>query len=265
MFSAPCATSYAYAFSTDIPDMEPKEFAIMDRLQQTNWWYRGRRFMVRLLFKKFVSMERGKFLDVGCGAGEGKSIVAHEDVLVGLDVSDEALALAARKGYGALRRGSAEHVPAGDREFDAVLMLDVLEHVDDDHRALCECHRILSPSGLLFLTVPAYQWLWSGHDEVFGHRRRYTRTMLIATARSAGFTIVFCSYFVALLLPVIASYRLAEKRIRNARCSHFFRLPSAINAVLYGLLCFEGILLRMGCRLPAGSSIVLVARKNIGA
>lgn len=241
--------------------MEPEEYAIMDTLQRTNWWYRGRRFVVRALFKKFARTH-GTFLDIGCGTGEGMRIVGESATLEGMDTSDEALALAKNKGYAALHKGSAECLPFKDDCFDGILMLDVLEHVDDDRAALRECRRVLRESGVAILTVPAYPWLWSGHDEIFGHRRRYTKAALLQAAEEAGFTIIFSSYVVSLLLPAVILYRLTERKVRNARRSHFFPLPRMLNAALHGVLCFEGILLRAGFSLPTGSSIVLVARNK---
>ena len=168
--------------------MGPEEFAVMERLHHTHWWLRGRRFVVRALFRKFASAG-GSFLDLGCGAGEGMSIVDSASTLAGMDISDDALALAKNKGYASLQKGSGECLPFADNSFDGILMLDVLEHIDDDRATIRECHRVLVGSGVLLLTVPAYPWLWSGHDEIYGHKRRYTKTALVHVVESAGLRI----------------------------------------------------------------------------
>jgi ubiquinone/menaquinone biosynthesis C-methylase UbiE len=241
--------------------MQSEQHAIEERLSHTHWWFRGRRHIVRALWRA-SARRHGTFLDLGCGAGEGKSILGNAVTLVGIDVSEQALDLASGKGYASLHRGSAEALPFGDYSFDGILMLDVLEHCEHDDIALHECHRVLTESGILVVTVPAYSWLWSMHDVILGHKRRYTKPMLVQAAENAEFTVIFCSYYMTMLLPAIALYRLLEGKIRNARRSHAFAFPRIVNAVLSAVLCFEGILLLLGCRLPFGSSIVLVAEKT---
>lgn len=241
--------------------METEEYAIMAMLQRTNWWYRGRRFVVRALFGKCMPTGN-RVLDLGCGAGEGRSIVDGTTRLAGLDISNEALVLAKHKGYVSLHRGSGDRLPFPEHSFDGILMLDVLEHIGDDRATLRECHRVLAASGVLFLTVPAYPWLWSGHDELYGHKRRYTLAALMEIVEHAGFTVIVRSHFVMTLLPVIAAFRLCERAVRNARRSHFFPIPRMLNAALYVVLFCEGTLIRFGCRLPFGSTIVLVAQKD---
>lgn len=235
----------------------------MHHFQRGHWWYRGRRFVVGALFRSYLAGDGAKaYLDVGCGTGEGSVIVNGAGVLTGVDMSGEALALAEGRGYASLHQASAEALPFEDGEFDGVLALDVLEHVADDAKMLAECSRVLRPGGVLILTVPAYRWLWSGHDEVFGHRRRYVRGALVAKIKAAGFDVRLASYYVTCLFPVIALWRLTEKVLRNKRASHFFSLPRAIDRLLFSTLALEGRLLTRGFRFPFGSSIVLVARKR---
>lgn len=244
--------------------MERDEYKKMDDFQKGHWWYRGRRFIASTLFRQYVGGARksGSFLDVGCGTGEGAFVVENAGQLIGVDESHEALALARDKGYAALYEGTAGQLPFSDVLFHGALALDVLEHLEDDSAALEECARVLLPRGVLFLTVPAYPWLWSGHDEVFGHKRRYLKNDLVKKVEEAGFEILFASYYVTLLFPAIALFRWIEKKFRNRRASHFFTLPKIINGFLFSLIVFEAVLLRIGCRLPFGSSIVLVAEKK---
>lgn len=244
--------------------MDQGEYKKMDDFQKGNWWYRGRRFTVKTLFQKYVPLSQrdSSFLDIGCGTGEGAFVVEDSSRLTGIDESTEALDLAKDKGYRALYQGSADKLPFSDSTFEGAFALDVLEHIKDDDAMLLECFRVLRPRGVFILTVPAYPWLWSGHDEVFGHQRRYVKNGLVQKVNRAGFTILFASYYVTLLFPIIASFRLGEKKWRKKRASHFFRMPKALNIFLFSFLAVEALSLRLGLRLPFGSSIILVAEKK---
>lgn len=153
--------------------MEFAEYALMEEWQKSHWWYRGRRAIVSGCIKVcFKAGDTRAILDVGCGVGEAAKLFPDPSVLVGIDDSEEALHLAKGKGYRELHRGTGSDLPFQDRSFQSLLMLDVLEHIENDRKALSECNRVLVRGGTMLLTVPAYQWLWSGHDEVFGHKRR---------------------------------------------------------------------------------------------
>lgn len=233
----------------------------MDEMERNNWWYLGRRAIVSILFRKYFKNQTS-ILDLGCGTGEGVAIVSGDSVLTGVDVSETALSFAKEKGYRVLRLGSGDALPFENNSFDGILMLDVLEHITDDVKALAECARVLKIPGNMILTVPAYQWLWSGHDEVFGHKRRYGKNELIKKIKKAGFKISFASYYVTFLFPVIALFRILEKKFRNKKGSHFFPIPRFVNITLFFFMRVESVLLKRGFKLPFGSSIAIVAQKN---
>lgn len=235
----------------------------MDELQKRHWWYRGRRFIVRTLFQKYIGEQKttDSFLDVGCGTGEGSFIVKNPHQLTGVDESDEALALAREKGYRALHKGPADRLPFLNASFSGILAMDVLEHVASDGMMLEECFRVAAPEAILLLTVPAFMWLWSRHDEIFGHKRRYTKGELVQKVEKAGFEVLFASYKVMFLFPVVALFWLIERR-SSKHISKFFPLPRILNTLLFSALVFEGMLLWLGLRLPFGSSLILVAKKK---
>ncbi|MEK7227749.1 MAG: class I SAM-dependent methyltransferase, partial [Patescibacteria group bacterium] len=202
------------------------------------------------------------FLDVGCGTCEGASIVSNMGGITGIDMSDEALSIAKNKGYVSLCKGSGERLPFAEKIFDSLIMLDVLEHIDDDRATLNECFRVLKPSGTIFITVPAHQWLWSGHDEVLGHKRRYQKSKLLEKTKQAGFEIIFCSYYFSFTFPAVILFRLIEKLVRNKKSSHFFHIPRWFNITLLFFMRCEGHLLKLGLPTPFGSSLILVARRH---
>jgi len=236
----------------------------MDELQKGHWWYRGRRFIVKTLFNKYVGEQKttDSFLDVGCGTGEGSFIVDNPSQLIGIDESKEALSLAKGKGYSALYEGRADTLPFLNASFSGILAMDVLEHVTNDGAVLEECFRVAAPGALLFLTVPAFLWLWSRHDEIVGHKRRYTKDELVQKVENAGFEVLFASYKVMFLFPIAVLFCLVEKTSAK-HISKFFPIPKVLNAFFFSIVAFESMLFRFGLRLPFGTSLVLVARKNV--
>src|SRR5688572_18311517 len=168
--------------------MNPEEYARMHDLETHYWWFVGRRAIIATLLREVIkkitarreSVTDLRLLDLGCGTGANLSMLRDASRAGGwvtaLEFSPHALQFA-RDHLGAdqisLTQADALHLPFADGSFDVVTMFDVLEHLSDDSRALNEVHRVLRPGGALVLSVPAYQKLWSAHDEALHHFRRY--------------------------------------------------------------------------------------------
>jgi SAM-dependent methyltransferase len=154
-------------------------------------------------------------------------------------------------------------LPFGDGVFSLVTCLDVLEHLDDDRAALRELRRVTAPGGALVVTVPAYQLLWSAHDERNLHRRRYRAGGLASVAESAGWVIERQTYFNSLLLAPAALVRLADRaRGREPTSSDLDRTPARLDALLETPMRLEAWLIGRGLRLPAGLSALAVLRNG---
>ncbi len=113
---------------------------------------------------------------------------------------------AARRATCASASSRAEHLPFPTASADLITSMDVIEHLDDD-AALAEYHRVVRPGGLVLLTVPAYPWLWSHHDDWAAHLRRYTRPTLLDAVTRAGLRPVRTTYFNSFLVPPAAVMR----------------------------------------------------------
>ncbi len=122
-------------------------------------------------------------------------------IVTGVELSNTSVELARERQAGEVLAGSVMDMPFDDASFDLTVSLDVIEHLEDDIGALRELHRVTKPDGALLVTVPAYQWLWSGHDEINHHHRRYNRRTLLAAAQNAGWRLESSSHFNSLLLP----------------------------------------------------------------
>lgn len=252
--------------------MEKIEYERLYNRERVYWWNIGRRRILEAALRRRAPAPAASLdvLDVGCGAGGNILFLKSFGRVAGLDISDEALKFSRREPFVALVRGSAEALPFPDKSFDVVSILDCIEHLEDDARALRECRRVLKNDGVLLLTVPAHQWLWSRHDEALHHKRRYTRRELGKKVRNAGFEIQEMSHFVIPAIPFL----LLKKSIRRVKKTLFPNtaeiidtydviLPRFLNNTLIGWLAFERLCMRF-FPLPIGSSLVVVARKRRG-
>ncbi len=158
--------------------------------------------------------------------------------------------------------GSVLEMPFADASFDLAVSLDVIEHLEDDLGALRELRRVVAPGGALLLTVPAYGWLWSGHDEINHHQRRYTMRSLRTVAEQAGWRQERTSYFNSLLLPVAILLRVLDRFNRKTTESSLdlWVPPEPVNRALEVPLMLESKMIGRGGRIPAGLSLLSVFR-----
>lgn len=157
--------------------MQFPQFQAHAALEETHWWFTGRREIVRTLLHQLLPPSRERsIVDIGCGTG-GNTVALHEEyVCIGIDPDPDAIAFArARFPQCRFIHGAVpQAVPEELRKADALLLLDVLEHVQYDAQFMQELVAAMKPGAYLFIMVPADPALWSPHDEGFGHFRRYT-------------------------------------------------------------------------------------------
>lgn len=238
--------------------MKTVAYDLMAELEDSHWWYRARRLIVSEVIVRFVP-PWSDVIDYGAGTGgTADSLKELGYNVVAADISEEALEACRLRG---LTTVNLKHESLKSSSADCVLAGDVLEHVHDDVALLCSLRQALRPRGFLVITVPAYEFLWSGEDYISEHVRRYTRKTLLQRLDLAGFRVVWCSYFNTLLFPVIASVRVAKRLFvpREMYRSEVVPLPEWQNELLARLFASERHLLRR-LRLPVGTSLLAVAR-----
>src|SRR4051812_31195885 len=153
--------------------MLDQELRSMVSVDDRHWWYRGRRLVIRSQMRRLSLPAQARLLDAGCGSGRMLDELDRFGSVSGIDSSSWSVAAARNRGHANVILGTVERMPYPARCFDLVTCLDVLEHTADDVLTLIELGRVTRPGGHLLVTVPAYQALWSAHDEANHHFRRY--------------------------------------------------------------------------------------------
>lgn len=242
--------------------MEPEEYARLHALERDHWWFRGKRAAVSALLERagVGPVRTGeRIVDVGCGTGATLDAFGPGAVAVGLDDHAEALGFARVRAGARLARADATALPLAGRSVDRVFLLDVAEHVPDDRAAFAEVRRVLRPSGVAVVHVPAHPALWSPHDAAMHHVRRYTRAGLAAALTAAGLEPVVLTWtFAGILLPAAVVRRWKARSVRDGGAD-FGVAPGWANRPLALWHRLEAAWLRRA-GLPFGLSLGAVAR-----
>lgn len=244
--------------------MNVDEYTAMAEVERVHWFYRGKRALARQWLEHLVAPSpETELLDCGCGTGLFAKEMSTSCRVTAVDDHEEALSLARRNlSPEHCFSGSATILPFPDAAFDAVTALDVLEHIQDDKKALAEWKRVLRPGGVLLLTVPALQSLWSDWDVALHHYRRYDRAGLEALIAGVGLELISARYTNTLLVPFFFVARRVLNRLpgfRQRKLEH--RIPPRwVNSMLE----FQYVKLgRMNAiSLPFGTSLIAAGRKQ---
>ena len=244
--------------------MDVAAYHSMRDLQDEHWWFVGRRKFLRALIKRHGNLgPDARLFEAGCGFGGNLPLLEEFGKVAAFEYSDEARAYStAQSGIAVMPGALPDGVDFGGRTYDLIALLDVLEHIDDDRASLETLGKGLAEGGRMLITVPAFQWLWSKHDELHHHKRRYSRASLEGVIHAAGLRPVKTGYFNSLLFPLAVAQRLAARVAGGeARADE---LPSRpVNAALGGVFTLESLLAgRAG--LPFGLSAYAIAEKPKG-
>ena len=232
----------------------PSLFERLKKAEETHSWFRIRRKWIYDRIKKFIPPP-AKVLEIGCGTGNVSSFLARKGYLVtGCEYYTEAIDIA---WPGFLKiQGDASNLPFEDNSFDVVGLFDVIEHFHDDTIPLREAVRVVREGGIIVVTVPAREELWSGFDESAMHKRRYTKEKLLQLFEGERLAPIAIEYmFMALYWPM------RYLRVKDKTDDDPFSIGVFSNMLLTGLFEWERFLSK-GLSLPIGTSIIAVAGKN---
>ena len=239
--------------------MERVVYQQMAELDDRHWWYRARRRILAALVRREVQPPAGaKILEIGCGSGHNLSMLADFGHVDGLELDDEARALSEKRlGRSVMRSPLPELAEVRDRQYDLVGAFDVIEHIDDDAAALASIATKLKPGGKFVMTVPAHQWMWTAHDVVNHHKRRYSRRSLKALIERSPMKLDKIGYFNSLLFPLAVAERAASK-LRGREDADVKLPPAPLNTMLEAVFRAERYLVGR-LPLPPGLSLFAVA------
>lgn len=241
--------------------MDALAYHTLRDLQDRHWWFVGRRTIIEQLIRRFVKLPKSpRILEAGCGYGGNLAMLGKFGDLNAFEYEDEARAYASALSARPVEKGYLpDRVGFDNDRFELIAMLDVLEHIQDDAGSLRALRERLTDGGSLLVTVPAMPWLWSEHDEVHHHKRRYTKATLQKLLRESGFELVSTGYFNTLLFPLALLQRLAARLFRIPH--RVETLPQRhVNSLLSRIFGFES---RFVGRVtaPVGLSLYAVARQ----
>jgi SAM-dependent methyltransferase len=247
--------------------MEKDYYAHYAATEDSYWWFVARRAILRRLLSHWLPPSPGRrILDIGCGTGAMLELLQTFGQVEGLDFSPQALDHCRRR-IGTtveLHEGAfPDYLPVG-RLYDVITAFDVLEHLANPAVALRRMRRALVSKGMLFCTVPAFQFLWGPHDDVNHHFRRYVRSQLTKDLEDAGYKVHWCSYFNTVLFFPIAASRVWNKLSRRESAtasSDIVPVSAFLNATLRNMFSLEQLVIPR-FSFPFGVSLVAIAQAD---
>lgn len=240
--------------------MDRAAYASMNAQEGDHWWFVARRAILASLIDRYIQPAQGaRILEAGCGTGGNLDLLSRYGTLDALEYDAQARAIAAARGIARVEGGALPHaIGFGDTRYDLIALLDVLEHVEEDVGSLAALGARLAAGGRILLTVPAAPSLWSDHDVLHHHKRRYTQDSLSGVVAKAGLSIDAIGYFNSLLFPVAVAQRMAHRAL--GRSGGLDARPAAwLNRALQGVFASERHLLGL-VRFPIGLSLYAILR-----
>ncbi len=239
--------------------MERVVYEQMAELDQRHWWYRARREVLAALIRRVAQPPaEARILELGCGTGHNLMMLGEFGRVDALELDEEARVIAEeRLGRRVMKAPLPELDGVREHHYDLIGAFDVIEHIDDDRGALQSIASRLKPGGKFVMTVPAHQWMWSAHDVVNHHKRRYSKARLKRLVAESPLRLDTVGYFNSLLFPLAIAERLSSK-IRGKDEANLSLPPEPINAILERAFAVERHLVGR-LPLPPGLSLFAVA------
>lgn len=239
--------------------METSTYQLMREYEDEHWWFVSRRKILRELLLTLQLPARSDILEVGCGTGGNIAFLQEFGKVSCVESDESAATLAKQRDQTLVMPGKLPNeMPTFDHPFDLIVLFDVIEHVEEHVESLQALSCLLKPGGRIVLTVPAFSFLWSQHDEENHHKRRYSRRSLNKLVTDSRLSLDYISYFNFWLFPLVAAIRLIRKVIPYKESWQDMKQPAGLpNRILQ--LIFSSERHFVGKRqLPFGISLVAV-------
>jgi ubiquinone/menaquinone biosynthesis C-methylase UbiE len=249
--------------------MKPEYYHEYYHLERKNWWFLARKAILKNQISELVKSKTNlKILNVGAALGASTLMLKQFGEVTSLEY-DKSCCDFVKKELGLeFINGSITELPFPDNEFDLVCAFDVVEHVEDDIKAISELHRVCKSDGYTFTTVPTFSFLWSDHDVINEHKRRYTISNYLSLFDPKMASIKFRSYFnFWLFFPiavvrVLLSYFGRTKKNEPVKSDFGKVKVGFISKILFYIFKSETFFLKRGIRLPVGVSLMVISIKK---
>ncbi|MDR6114282.1 SAM-dependent methyltransferase [Sphingomonas sp. SORGH_AS870] len=235
---------------------------VYDRMaahDSTHWWYRARRDILADYLTRYGKLPgEARILEIGCGTGHNLPMLAGFGTVDAIEIDPAAREIASERLGKPVGAAPLPELPGIERgAYDLIAVLDVVEHIEDDVAALAAMKSCLKPGGKILIAVPAHQWMWSAHDVVNHHHRRYSKATLVSAIEKAGLRPRKLTYFNSLLFPLAAAARIAG-RLTGRDDSDDSPPPAPLNKAFEAIFRLERHLVGRAPMTP-GVSIVTLA------
>ena len=250
--------------------MDKAYFKQYYRLEREHWWFKARIKILASILEKNLSHKNSiKILNVGVATGATSEMLQQFGEVTSIEYDEDCCQFINQQSNLNVSQGSITELNFANHSFDVVCAFDVIEHVEDDATAAKELERVCAPNGYIFVTTPAYQFLWSEHDVVNHHFRRYTLANfrnLFSTGSLVNIKTTYFNFFlfmpIALIRIILWPFQKRKTTTNTNQETDATRFtPGILNKLLYQLFLFEKVLLNQ-FSLPFGVSILLLLKKN---
>jgi SAM-dependent methyltransferase len=250
--------------------MEKNYYKDYYRLEREHWWFRARGEMLIAHLKQVIGDKKNiKILNIGAATGRSSELLMQLGTVTSVEFDPDCYAFTRDVVKISIQQGSILDLQFADNSFDVVCAFDVIEHVEDDAKAVSEMRRVCKTEGILCVTVPAFMFLWSEHDVVNHHFRRYTSKILRGVMEEKN-TLIYQTYFNFWLFFPITAFRLVANLLSNKKNitpaeaqSDFENFKGGFfNSVFYYIFKSENWFLSRLIQLPVGVSLLSTWRKQ---
>jgi len=233
------------------------------QIENSYFWFLARNKILMKAIGKVTDLKDGdQVLDAGCGTGGFASVLAEKFKVSCLDTQPLALEYCKKRGLNDLNQCLLHEFDFKSRNIKAIFMLDVIEHIENDKLVVKQAFEAMKPGTWFITTVPAYQWLWSHHDELHMHYRRYNMGNFSELLETAGWKIMYSTYFNSFLFPPAVAKRMVDKITgkKPNQAEPVDKLSPAMNDVFTKIFTAEANFLP-AVSFPFGLSILVISQK----
>ena len=243
--------------------MKNTTYEVETGVEATHWWFANRRKLLADTLAALGIKSSATILDAGTGTGSNLRMLRDLGFsnFSGIDLSHEAIKYCAEKNLGTVQHGDVCDLPFLKESFDVVLATDIIEHVEEDAKAILEIFRVLKPGGVCIFIVPTFQSLWGYQDEISHHKRRYRLKPFVRLIEGQAFRVESAFYFNYILMPPIWFGRQLIKVFKPQIKSENEINTPLLNKILERIFAFD-ILTAKVVKPPFGVSALVIARKS---